>query len=101
MGILNVTPDSFSDGGKYNSLDNALQQAQRMIDAGQIDDLMARKSEIREPAGWGDNQNNKPEAKEEKVDEKPEETTSEAKAEEQPTSQESSSTEATEKKDSE
>jgi cell division protease FtsH len=71
------------------------------IDAGQIDDLMARKSEIREPAGWGDNQNNKPEAKEEKVDEKPEETTSEAKAEEQPTSQESSSTEATEKKDSE
>ncbi|KHD25095.1 dihydropteroate synthase [Vibrio caribbeanicus] len=34
MGILNVTPDSFSDGGKYNSLDNALQQAQRMIDAG-------------------------------------------------------------------
>lgn len=34
MGILNVTPDSFSDGGKFNSLDNALQQAQRMIDAG-------------------------------------------------------------------
>ena len=34
MGILNVTPDSFSDGGKYNSLDNALQQAQRMTDAG-------------------------------------------------------------------
>ncbi|KGY08231.1 dihydropteroate synthase [Vibrio sinaloensis] len=34
MGILNVTPDSFSDGGKYNSLNNALQQAQRMIDAG-------------------------------------------------------------------
>ncbi|MDK9762607.1 dihydropteroate synthase [Vibrio sp. D420a] len=34
MGILNVTPDSFSDGGKYNSLDNALAQAQKMIDAG-------------------------------------------------------------------
>ena len=24
MGILNVTPDSFSDGGKWNSLDRAL-----------------------------------------------------------------------------
>lgn len=34
MGILNVTPDSFSDGGKYNSLDNALAQAEKMIDAG-------------------------------------------------------------------
>lgn len=34
MGILNVTPDSFSDGGKFNSLDNALAQAKRMIDAG-------------------------------------------------------------------
>ncbi|MDH5977291.1 dihydropteroate synthase [Vibrio splendidus] len=34
MGILNVTPDSFSDGGKFNSLDNALQQAERMIQAG-------------------------------------------------------------------
>ena len=24
MGILNVTPDSFSDGGKFNSIDKAL-----------------------------------------------------------------------------
>lgn len=24
MGILNVTPDSFSDGGKWNSMDHAL-----------------------------------------------------------------------------
>ena len=24
MGILNVTPDSFSDGGKYNQIDKAL-----------------------------------------------------------------------------
>lgn len=31
MGILNVTPDSFSDGGKFNSLDAALAQAARMI----------------------------------------------------------------------
>ncbi len=34
MGILNVTPDSFSDGGRFNSLDNALLQAERMIQAG-------------------------------------------------------------------
>lgn len=34
MGILNVTPDSFSDGGKFNSLETALVQAKRMIDAG-------------------------------------------------------------------
>ncbi|KOO12104.1 dihydropteroate synthase, partial [Vibrio xuii] len=32
MGILNVTPDSFSDGGKFNSLDNALTQPKRTID---------------------------------------------------------------------
>ncbi|MEW6982012.1 dihydropteroate synthase [Colwelliaceae bacterium 6471] len=31
MGILNVTPDSFSDGGKYSELDNALFQAEKMI----------------------------------------------------------------------
>ena len=34
MGILNVTPDSFSDGGEFSSLDNALLQAERMIQAG-------------------------------------------------------------------
>ncbi|WFD36400.1 trifunctional dihydropteroate synthetase [Malassezia cuniculi] len=34
MGILNVTPNSFSDGGKYASLDDALAQATAMIDAG-------------------------------------------------------------------
>jgi len=28
MGILNVTPDSFSDGGKYESFDDAVKQAQ-------------------------------------------------------------------------
>jgi dihydropteroate synthase len=31
MGILNVTPDSFSDGGKFQSVENALEQAERMI----------------------------------------------------------------------
>lgn len=34
MGILNVTPDSFSDGGKYTSLDLALEHARQMIDEG-------------------------------------------------------------------
>ncbi|QTF10001.1 dihydropteroate synthase [Brenneria izadpanahii] len=34
MGILNVTPDSFSDGGKHNTLDAALFHAQEMIAAG-------------------------------------------------------------------
>lgn len=31
MGILNVTPDSFSDGGSYNSIDAALFQVERML----------------------------------------------------------------------
>ena len=31
MGILNVTPDSFSDGGRYNQMDEALQHCEQMI----------------------------------------------------------------------
>ena len=34
MGILNVTPDSFSDGGRYFNLENAIEQAERMIKEG-------------------------------------------------------------------
>ena len=34
MGILNVTPDSFSDGGSYHSIDDALFRVSRMIDEG-------------------------------------------------------------------
>ncbi|WP_347940980.1 dihydropteroate synthase [Peribacillus simplex] len=34
MGILNVTPDSFSDGGKYNRIDAALKHAERMVNDG-------------------------------------------------------------------
>ena len=33
-GILNVTPDSFSDGGKYNTVEKALEQARKMIAQG-------------------------------------------------------------------
>nr|WP_027707251.1 dihydropteroate synthase [Zooshikella ganghwensis] len=34
MGILNVAPDSFSDGGQYSNFDKALQHAEKMICAG-------------------------------------------------------------------
>jgi len=34
VGILNVTPDSFSDGGKYGDLDGAVDAARQMIDEG-------------------------------------------------------------------
>lgn len=34
MGILNVTPDSFSDGGKYNQLDAALKHAEELVEDG-------------------------------------------------------------------
>jgi len=34
MGILNTTPDSFSDGGRFNTFDTALAQARELVDAG-------------------------------------------------------------------
>lgn len=34
MGILNVTPDSFSDGGRFFDFDQALAQARRMVEEG-------------------------------------------------------------------
>ena len=34
MGILNVTPDSFSDGGKWNDMDHALKHTEAMIAEG-------------------------------------------------------------------
>jgi dihydropteroate synthase len=34
MGILNVTPDSFSDGGLFTNVDSALQQARKMVEEG-------------------------------------------------------------------
>lgn len=34
MGILNVTPDSFSDGGKYNNVEAALTHCQQMLNEG-------------------------------------------------------------------
>ena len=32
MGILNVTPDSFSDGGKWNDRDRALRHVEEMLE---------------------------------------------------------------------
>ena len=34
MGIVNVTPDSFSDGGQFHATDAAVTQAERLIKAG-------------------------------------------------------------------
>ena len=34
MGILNVTPDSFANGGRYDRIDSALLQAERMAEGG-------------------------------------------------------------------
>ena len=34
MGILNVTPDSFSDGGRYNQMDNALRHCEQLLSDG-------------------------------------------------------------------
>src|SRR6187455_1438202 len=34
MGVLNVTPDSFSDGGRFSNPDAALRHAMHMIDEG-------------------------------------------------------------------
>lgn len=34
MGVLNITPDSFSDGGQFNTLEKAQEQARSLIEAG-------------------------------------------------------------------
>jgi dihydropteroate synthase len=40
MGILNVTPDSFSDGGKFNNIEQALEHARQMVaDGAQVIDI--------------------------------------------------------------
>ena len=45
MGILNVTPDSFSDGGKWNTRDNALRHMEEMVqDGADIIDIGAESS---------------------------------------------------------
>ena len=50
MGIVNVTPDSFSDGGRFNSLDKALFHAQEMIKEGV--DIIDVGGESTRPGGY-------------------------------------------------
>ena len=49
MGILNVTPDSFADGGRYDGPDRAIAQAERMAEEGA--DLIDIGGESTRPAG--------------------------------------------------
>ena len=50
MGILNVTPDSFSDGGRYHSLDVAMRHAEQMIaDGADIIDIGGESSRPNAP----------------------------------------------------
>ena len=45
MGILNVTPDSFSDGGRWNTRDSALRHMEEMVrDGADIIDIGAESS---------------------------------------------------------
>ena len=41
MGVLNVTPDSFSDGGRFDTVENALAQARRMVGEGAASSMSA------------------------------------------------------------
>ena len=50
MGILNVTPDSFSDGGKYDNIDKALFHVEEMIREG-ADLIDVGGESTRRPAG--------------------------------------------------
>ncbi|KAI9074167.1 hypothetical protein K1719_043882 [Acacia pycnantha] len=48
MGILNLTPDSFSDGGKFQSVDSAVSQVRKMIaDGADMIDIGARAYEAK------------------------------------------------------
>ncbi len=54
MGILNVTPDSFSDGGTHNSLIDAVKHANLMINAGAtIIDVGGESTRPRRGGGFG------------------------------------------------
>ena len=52
MGILNTTPDSFSDGGRYCDREKALRQAEKLVfDGADIIDGGVHTSGMQ--AGWG------------------------------------------------
>ena len=53
MGILNVTPDSFSDGGRYTDVAAALRHARAMVAAGaDLIDLGGDYGSIKKPGSW-------------------------------------------------
>jgi dihydropteroate synthase len=54
MGILNVTPDSFSDGGQFADVKNAVAHARQMIADGAV--ILDVGGESTRPATFGDNQ---------------------------------------------
>jgi dihydropteroate synthase len=64
MGVVNVTPDSFSDGGRYLPPDRALDHARALIDAGA--DLLDLGAESTRPGGgvYGDGARDVPAAEE-------------------------------------
>ncbi|MEZ9040520.1 MULTISPECIES: ATP-dependent zinc metalloprotease FtsH [unclassified Vibrio] len=70
------------------------------IDAGQIDDLMERKQEIRDPAGWGDQVKAEPTKEEAKPVAKAEEAKAEPKAEESKVEEVKSESDDAQNKDS-
>lgn len=53
MGVLNVTPDSFSDGGQFLSVDSALLHAEKMVQEGA--DILDIGGESTRPSTFGDN----------------------------------------------
>ena len=52
MGILNVTPDSFSDGGRWNTLDQALEHAAELMAQGATSSTSAVSPPVRERSGF-------------------------------------------------
>ena len=46
MGILNVTPDSFSDGGRFSQSDAALRHAEAMVAAVLADHMLRHRGQI-------------------------------------------------------
>jgi dihydropteroate synthase len=50
MGVVNLTPDSFSDGGKYEGVDEALAHAERMVADGA--DVIDIGGESTRPGAW-------------------------------------------------
>ena len=50
MGVLNVTPDSFSDGGQFNTTEKAYDHALQLIDEGA--DIIDIRGESSRPGGF-------------------------------------------------